>query len=97
VDPRTEDKGCALVERIAGEAERCHRVLHCMLDEPPYLARQLWCFTATPTEGYPRDGEFVGRVSPRSETRRCEGTQGFIQVRAAESVIPYVLCGLYCY
>jgi hypothetical protein len=30
------------------------------------------CFTATPTEGYPRGGEFVGRVSPRSETRRCK-------------------------
>jgi hypothetical protein len=34
------------------------------------------CFTATPTEGYPRGGEFVGRVSPRSRTRRCKGTQG---------------------
>jgi hypothetical protein len=34
------------------------------------------CFTATPTEGYPRGGEFVGRVSPSSETRRCKGTQG---------------------
>jgi hypothetical protein len=39
-----------------------------------------WCascryFTATPTEGYPRGGEFVGRVSPRSGTRRCKGTQ----------------------
>jgi hypothetical protein len=54
------------------------------------------CFTATPTEGYPQGGEFVGRVSLRSETRRCKGTQGFRQVRAAESVIPYILCGLYC-
>jgi hypothetical protein len=26
------------------------------------------CFTATPTEGYPRGGEFVSRLSPRSET-----------------------------
>jgi hypothetical protein len=24
-----------------------------------------WCFTTTPIEGYPRGGEFVGRVSPR--------------------------------
>jgi hypothetical protein len=29
-------------------------------------------FTATPTEGYPRGDEFVGRVSPRSKTRRCK-------------------------
>jgi hypothetical protein len=39
-----------------------------------------------------RGGEFVGRVSPRSGTRRCKGTQGFRQVQAAESVIPYILC-----
>jgi hypothetical protein len=26
------------------------------------------CFTATLTEGYPQGGEFVGRVSTRSET-----------------------------
>jgi hypothetical protein len=54
------------------------------------------CFTATPTKGYPRGCEFVGRVSTRSETRRCKGTQDFRKVRAAESVIPYILCGLYC-
>jgi hypothetical protein len=54
------------------------------------------CFTATPTEGYLRDGEFVCKVSPRSGTRRCKGMQGFRQVWAAESVIPYVLCGLDC-
>jgi hypothetical protein len=28
------------------------------------------CFTATPTEGYPQHGEFVGSVSPRSGTQR---------------------------
>jgi hypothetical protein len=33
------------------------------------------CFTAMPTEGYPRGGEFVGMVSPRSGTRKCKGTQ----------------------
>jgi hypothetical protein len=26
------------------------------------------CFTATATEGYPRGGEFIVRVSPRSGT-----------------------------
>jgi hypothetical protein len=31
-----------------------------------------WCLTATPTEGYPRGGEFVDRVSRRSGTRRCK-------------------------
>jgi hypothetical protein len=46
--------------------------------------------------GIPRGGEFVGRVLLRLGTRRCKGTQGFRQVRATESVIPYVLCGLYC-
>jgi hypothetical protein len=45
---------------------------------------------------HPRGGEFVGRVLPRLGTRRCKGTQGFRQVRAAESAISYVLCGLYC-
>jgi hypothetical protein len=55
-----------------------------------------WCFTATPIEGYPRGDEFVGRVSPRLGTRRCKGAQGFRQVWANKSVIPYVLCGLYC-
>jgi hypothetical protein len=34
------------------------------------------CFTTTPTEGYLRGGEFVGRVSPRSETRRCKEHKG---------------------
>jgi hypothetical protein len=32
------------------------------------------CFSTTPTEAYPRGGEFVGRVSPRLGTRRCKGT-----------------------
>jgi hypothetical protein len=30
------------------------------------------CFTAAPTEGYPQDGEFVGRMLPRLETRSCK-------------------------
>jgi hypothetical protein len=67
----------------------------CSINSPTWRA-SCRCFTTTPTEGYPRGGEFVGRVSPRSETRRCKGTQGFRQVQAAESVIPYVLSGLYC-
>jgi hypothetical protein len=64
----------------------------CSMNIPTWRA-SCPCFTTTPTEGYPRGGVFVGRVSPRSETRRCKGTQGFRQVRATESVIPYVLCG----
>jgi hypothetical protein len=35
------DEGCALVEHSAGEVEGCHRILRWMLDEHPYLARQL--------------------------------------------------------
>jgi hypothetical protein len=69
-DPGAKDESCALVDHAAGEAERCHRVLHWMLDKHPYLAHQLPMFYHTPTEGYPRGGEFVGRVSPRSGTRR---------------------------
>jgi hypothetical protein len=34
------------------------------------------CFIAMPTEGYPRGGEIVGRVSPRLGTRKVQGTQG---------------------
>jgi hypothetical protein len=30
------------------------------------------CFMTIPTEGYPRGGEFVSRVSPRLGTRRCK-------------------------
>jgi hypothetical protein len=44
-----------------------------------------------PTEGYPRDGEFVGRVSSRLGTQGAMNTM-FRQVRGTESVIPYVLC-----
>jgi hypothetical protein len=66
----------------------------CSMNTPTWRA-SCQCFTSTPTEGYLRGGEFVVRVSPRSRTRRCKGTQHFRQDRAAESVIPYVLCGLY--
>jgi hypothetical protein len=43
---------------------------------PPTWRASCRCFIATPTEGYPRSGEFVGRVLPRSETRRYKITQG---------------------
>jgi hypothetical protein len=66
----------------------------CSMNTPTWRAI-CRCFTATPTEGYPQGGEFLGRVSLRLGTRRCKGTQGFRQVRAAKSVIPYNLCGLY--
>jgi hypothetical protein len=71
-DLGAEDEGCALVEHVAGEAKRCHRIFQWILDEHPYLARQLSVFYRHPTEGYPRGGEFVDRVSPRSGTRRCK-------------------------
>jgi hypothetical protein len=51
-------------------------------------------FTAKPTEENPRGGEFVGRVLTRLELKGARNIK-FRQVRAAESVIPYVLCGLY--
>jgi hypothetical protein len=43
----------------------------CSMSTPTWRARCRY-FTATPTEGYPRGGEFAGRMSPRSETRRCK-------------------------
>jgi hypothetical protein len=39
----------------------------CSMNTPTWHA-SCWYFTATPTKGYPRGGEFVGRVSPRSGT-----------------------------
>jgi hypothetical protein len=39
----------------------------CSMNTPTWHASRR-CFTATPTEGYPRGVEFVGRVSPRSGT-----------------------------
>jgi hypothetical protein len=43
-DPGAEDKSCALVEHSACEVEGRHRVLRWMLDEHPYLKRQLSVF-----------------------------------------------------
>jgi hypothetical protein len=40
-----------------------------------WWSRDCRCFIATPTED-PRGGDFVCRVSSRSGTRRCKGTQG---------------------
>jgi hypothetical protein len=47
----------------------------CSMDTPTWHT-SCWCFTTTPIEGYPRGVEFVDRVSPRSGTRGCKGTQG---------------------
>jgi hypothetical protein len=47
-----------------------------------------WCFTTMPTKGYlwcRQDQELKGARNIK-----------FRQIRAAESIIPYVLCGLYC-
>jgi hypothetical protein len=51
------------------------------------------CFTATPTEGYPWGGEFVGRVRRDQKLEGARNTK-FRQVRAAESLRS--LRGLYC-
>jgi hypothetical protein len=39
----------------------------CSMNTPTWCT-SCRCFTVTPTEGYPRGGEFVGRVSPRLGT-----------------------------
>jgi hypothetical protein len=39
----------------------------CLMNTPTWRA-SCRCFIATLTEGYPRGGEFVGRVSLRLET-----------------------------
>jgi hypothetical protein len=69
-DPGAKDKSCALVEHVAGEAERYHQVLQWMLDEHPYLACQLSVFYHHAHRGIPRGGEFVDRMLLRSGTRR---------------------------
>jgi hypothetical protein len=43
-----------------------------MLDEHPYLVCQLSVFYRHAYRGIPLGGEFVGRVLPRLETRRCK-------------------------
>jgi hypothetical protein len=43
-DLGAKDESCALIDHGASEAKRCHRVLQWMLDEHPYLARQLSVF-----------------------------------------------------
>jgi hypothetical protein len=52
-DLGAEDEGCALIEHVAGEAKRCHRVLQRMLDEHPNLARQLLAFYCHAQRGIP--------------------------------------------
>jgi hypothetical protein len=42
----------------------------CSINTPTWRASWRY-FTTMLTEGYPRGGEFVGRVSPRSGTQRC--------------------------
>jgi hypothetical protein len=68
VDLGAKDESCALIEHGAGEVEGHHRVLRWMLDEHPYLARQLLVFYRHAHRGIPRGGEFVGKVLPRSRT-----------------------------
>jgi hypothetical protein len=84
-DLGAEDESCALVEHSAGEVQRCHRILRWMLDKHPYVAHQLSVFYRHAQVGCHRDQELEGARNTR-----------FRQVQAAESVIPYVLCGLYC-
>jgi hypothetical protein len=43
-DPGADDESCDLVERGAGEVEARHPILRWMLDEHPYMARQLSVF-----------------------------------------------------
>jgi hypothetical protein len=50
--------------------------LQLMIHDTSTIGGECRCFTATPTEEYPQGGEFVGRVSSRSGTRRCKGTHG---------------------
>jgi hypothetical protein len=52
-DLGAKDESCALVEHVASEAERCHRVLQWMLDEQPYLACQLLMFYRHSHRGIP--------------------------------------------
>jgi hypothetical protein len=72
VDPRAEDECRALVEHSAGEVERCHRILRWMLDEHTYLGPAVGVLPPCLPGDTPKVVSFVGRVSPRSGTRRCK-------------------------
>jgi hypothetical protein len=78
-----------------GELERCHRVRRWIFDALPYLARQLSVFNRLPTEGYAQGGKFWVRRRRDQELEGARNTR-LRQVRAARSVTPYVLYGLYC-
>jgi hypothetical protein len=67
-DPGAEDEGCALVSMLLVKLrDAIDFSSGCSMNTPTWSA-SCRCFTATPIEGYPRGGEFIGRVSPRSGT-----------------------------
>jgi hypothetical protein len=57
--------------------------------------RQLSVFNRLPTEGYTQGGKFWARRRRDQELEGARNTR-LRQVRAARSVTPYVLYGLYC-
>jgi hypothetical protein len=61
----------------------------------PYLACQLSVFNRLPTAGYTQVGKFWVRGRRDQELEGARNTR-LRQVRAARSVTPYVLYGLYC-
>jgi hypothetical protein len=61
-DLGAEDKSCALVSTTLVKLKDAIEFSSgCSMNTPTWRA-SCRCFTATPTEGYPQGGEFVGRV-----------------------------------
>jgi hypothetical protein len=75
--------------------EESPKIAHTICDALPYLARQLSVFNRLPTEGYTQGGRFWVRGRRDQELEGARNTR-LRQVRAARSVTPYVLYGLYC-
>ena len=51
--PGAKDEGCALLKHGASELERSHRILWRIVDERPYLVRQLLVFNLEAHRGIP--------------------------------------------
>jgi hypothetical protein len=83
-----------LDEKRAGEDARTTLEVHVSGAERPRRIT-LSVFNRLPTEGYTQGGKFWVRGRRDQEHEGARNTR-LRQVRAARSVTPYVLYGLYC-
>jgi hypothetical protein len=77
-DSGAEDESCALSSTALVKLKNTIKFSGgCSMNTPTWCA-SCQCFTTTPTEGYPRGGEFVDRVSLRLGTRRYKEHKVYI-------------------